>query len=133
HKENGFGIEEIINQRPSDVSGILNGLDLKIYTTQNNPLISPSFTADTAVKNKLIHKRKLRDELGLKDNSKPLFAVVGRTGSQKGMDVLVDALSNSLILDRINLVILVGRGTKRIEELLGQSHEDNPQSTKLLL
>ena len=131
--EYGYGIEELIRQRSEDVSGIVNGLDIERFSTNSNPLVQPSFNLDNASKIRPVHKQNLMDKLGLSDRSKPLFAVVGRTGSQKGMDVLAEVLDHSQILDKINLIILVGRGTKRIEDLLEHTAQNHPSSLKLLL
>ena len=131
--EYGYGIERLIKQRSKDVSGIVNGLDVTRFSTSNNRLVQPPFNLDNAGRIKPVHKQNLIDRLNLADNSRPLFAVVGRTGSQKGMDVLAEVLDHSQILDKINLVILVGRGTKRIEDLLEQTARNHPNSLKLLL
>ena len=131
--EYGYGLEELIRQRSEDVSGIVNGLDVNRFSTTNNPLVWPPFNPANASKIKPIHKQNLMSKLNLTDNSRPLFAVVGRTGSQKGMDVLVEVLDNSQVLDKINLVVLVGRGTKKIEDQLEQAAQNHPRSLKLLL
>lgn len=68
----GEGLHPILNERSNDLTGIINGLDIKEY----NPLTDPHIYVNyrSARKKKLDNKMKLQEELRLPvDKEKPLY------------------------------------------------------------
>ncbi len=93
--EFGCGLEGVLRDRGNDLCGILNGVDYSVWDPED-PFIAKPFTADN-LKGKKACKLALQTELGLSKNSNgPLFAVVSRLTSQKGMDLLLAALPELL-------------------------------------
>jgi len=88
----GCGLDGVIRARGADVSGILNGVDGKVWNPAADAFIAAPYSA-SAVGGKALCKAALQHELGLHvDAGAPLFAVVSRLSSQKGLDLLLDAL-----------------------------------------
>ncbi len=93
--EFGCGLEGVLRDRGTDLSGILNGVDYQIWTP-DDPALARRYNADD-VSGKRDCKRALQAELGLSTEAHgPLFAVVSRLTSQKGMDLLLAALPELL-------------------------------------
>ena len=88
----GCGLDGVIRARGADVSGILNGVDGEVWDPASDALIAAPYSAD-ALGGKALCKAALQQELGLAvDATAPLFAVVSRLTSQKGLDLVLDAL-----------------------------------------
>ncbi len=93
--EFGWGLEGVLRERSQDLSGILNGVDYDVWSPAGNQVAAP-YSADD-LSGKAECRRALREELGLaQDATGPLFAVVSRLTSQKGMDLLLAALPELL-------------------------------------
>ncbi|NYZ52857.1 starch synthase, partial [Escherichia coli] len=74
------------------LSGVLNGVDEKIWSPETDLLLASRYTRDT-LEDKAENKRQLQIAMGLKvDDKVPLFAVVSRLTSQKGLDLVLEAL-----------------------------------------
>ena len=92
----GCGLDGVIRARGSDVSGILNGVDGAIWNPATDHLIAAPYSLQ-ALDGKALCKTALQQELGLTvEASAPLFSVVSRLTSQKGLDLLIDALPSLL-------------------------------------
>lgn len=110
--EFGCGLEGVLRDRGSDLSGILNGVDYEIWNPED-PAIARPYSADN-VKGKKACKLALQSELGLSAKAEgPLFAVVSRLTSQKGMDLLLAALPD-LLREGAQLAVL-GTGDGDLE------------------
>ena len=80
--------EGLLRQRHREgrLSGILNGVDEQIWNPETDLLLAARYGRDS-VEDKAENKRQLQIAMGLKVNDKvPLFAVVSRLTSQKGLD-----------------------------------------------
>jgi starch synthase len=90
--EFGCGVEGVIQARRKVVSGILNGVDPDVWNPQTDESLVVQYGADS-VNRKALCKEDLQKALGLLVNPKaPLFGVVSRLTSQKGLDLVLDAL-----------------------------------------
>ena len=91
-EEFGCGLEGLIQARGADVTGILNGVDGKVWNPATDTGIAATYTA-VATQGKTRCKASLQKALGLHPDSKaPLFGVVSRLTSQKGLDLVLAAL-----------------------------------------
>ncbi len=109
----GMGLEGVLTARQADVSGILNGIDLEVW----NPESDDALTAPYSVRG-LKPKSKNRDAVlarfGLEERPEgPVFCVVSRLTTQKGVDVLLDIIP-SLVARGARLAVL-GSGDKDLE------------------
>lgn len=95
-----FGMEGLLRQRQFEgrLSGILNGVDEKIWAPDCDPALVSPYNQNT-LEAKVNNKRHLQAMLHLKPDSRALlFTVVSRLTSQKGLDLLLDALPRLLEL-----------------------------------
>lgn len=122
HKEelkkgfSSYGLEHVLHYKNTDFVGVINGLDNKEFNPVNDPLIYKNYNKDNFFLGKKINKEELCKELDLVNDDKPLFCVVSRLTSQKGINFLISNIENILKLD-LNLVIL-GKGDKEYESQL---------------
>ena len=81
--EFGMGLEGVIAARKADVSGILNGVDLAVWSPE---AIDTPYSL-RSLKGKAVARAALCEELGL-DVPGPLAIVVSRLTDQKGIDLI---------------------------------------------
>ncbi len=123
--EFGCGLEGVLRDRGGDLSGILNGVDYEIWNP-DDPVIVKSYSADN-LKGKRACKLALQAELGLANKAQgPLFAVVSRLTSQKGMDLLLAALPD-LLREGAQLAVL-GTGEGDLEAGFKYAAAANPEN-----
>lgn len=111
--EFGMGLEGLLRARGANLSGILNGIDLDIW----NPEDDQDLVEPYSVK-RLKAKTQNRDEVlkrfGLAtDKEGPLFCVISRLTTQKGLDLLLQVLP-ALVARGARLAVL-GSGDKSLE------------------
>ncbi|HBX5901388.1 TPA: glycogen synthase GlgA [Klebsiella pneumoniae] len=111
-----YGMEGLLRQRHHEgrLSGILNGVDDGIWSPQNDLLLPMRYDRDT-LEEKAENKRQLQIAMGLKvDDKAPLFAVVSRLTSQKGLDLVLEALPG--LLEQGGQLALLGAGDPVLQE-----------------
>ena len=122
--EFGCGLDGVLRDRAGDLSGILNGVDPEIWNPED-PDIAKPYSADN-LKGKMACKLALQSELRLSNQAEgPLFAVVSRLFSQKGMDLLLAALPD-LLKEGAQLAVL-GTGDDYLEEGFRHAAAANPE------
>ena len=90
--EMGFGLDGVIRQRQGVLTGILNGVDYRVWNPEDDRLISARYNRDT-LDRKTGNKQALQADMGLQiDDKVMLFGVVSRLAYQKGIDLLPSAL-----------------------------------------
>ena len=86
--EYGFGLDGILRGRADDLSGILNGIDTKIWSPKTDKLIPYTYSKSSLAK-KSKNKEELQKKMGLEvSNRPPLFGMVTRLSEQKGINEL---------------------------------------------
>ncbi len=119
----GEGLDWLFRERRSVLSGILNGIDVKIWDPATDRFI-PAHYDRKAPENKDECKQALQEELGLApDTKKPLFALISRLTEQKGLDLLANILPQLMQRD-LQLVIL-GVGAPQYEQYFKQIAFEN--------
>ncbi|WP_031521832.1 glycogen synthase GlgA [Siccibacter colletis] len=111
-----YGMEGLLKQRQLEgrLSGILNGVDGKIWDPAHDLLLTARYNRDT-LEEKAENKRQLQIAMGLKVNEKmPLFAVVSRLTSQKGLDLVLEALPG--LLEQGGQLVILGAGDPVLQE-----------------
>lgn len=114
-KEYGEGLEGYLKRRQKDLYGIINGLDLKLFDPSKDKSLKKKYDLKTLDKAKDINKQALQAELKLPVEDVPVFGLVSRLVSQKGLDVLLPALDKLLKKHDIQVVVL-GTGYKEYEQ-----------------
>jgi len=120
--EYGMGLENLLRSRSADVVGILNGVDYEQWDPRHDPFLPEHFDAEhLLVKHDL--KRQLSQRLGLNCGARTaLIGIVSRLATQKGFDLLFDALPRLMAARDFNLVAL-GNGEQRYEEFFTRLQE----------
>ena len=109
----GCGLENVLKARASVLSGILNGIDHKVWDPANDPYLTHSFSSRD-LQGKRACKTDLQRELGLDaSESTPLVAYLSRMTDQKMTDVVVEAWSR--MLEKDLQVAILGEGDPAIE------------------
>ncbi len=115
-KEFGCGMEGLLKQRSSRLSGIINGIDAENWDPATDPLIPCRFDKND-LSGKAKDKSALQQRFNLKQEPEvAVIAMVGRAVQQKGIDLVIEALPKLMEMP-LQLVIL-GSGEKKYEQTL---------------
>jgi starch synthase len=112
HPPAGMGLEGALRARSDEVIGILNGVDYRAWDPRHDPYLTVHYSAlDLA--GKAVNKRRLLAATHLElAPQTPLVGMVTRLASQKGIDLLLDALPWTLE-ERDFGVVVLGSGEER--------------------
>ena len=111
--ELGMGLDGVLRQRASVLSGILNGIDEATWNPATDPNLVSTYDAKHLAR-RAPNKAALQRRFGLApDPQGPLFGVVSRLTWQKGMDVLLDALPGIAAVG--GQLALLGTGDRALE------------------
>ncbi|WP_321312743.1 glycogen/starch synthase [Halarcobacter sp.] len=88
----GETLDETLRVNSYKLKGIVNGISTEVFSPSKDKFIDKNFSIDE-YGGKLENKINLCKELGLKDDKRALFIFVGRFTSQKGVDLILDAIS----------------------------------------
>jgi starch synthase len=112
--EGGMGLDGLLRARTNIVSGILNGIDDKVWDPSTDAHLARTYDRNS-LEARAVNKRALQERLGLKpDPEALLFGVVSRLSEQKGLDLVLAGLSR-LLADGAQLALL-GAGDKALED-----------------
>lgn len=112
----GCGLDGLLRHRRDRLVGILNGADYEVWDPRNDALIARPY-GPGSLEIKAENKRALQRLFGFAETpSTPLVAYISRLVSQKGTDLLVDAIPR-LMQEQVQLVVL-GRGEPRFAQAL---------------
>jgi starch synthase len=132
-REYGRGLQASLRQRSKDFSGILNGVDYSRYAPYADKALEQDYTMKTVIDSKIINKELLRKEVGLSANKqKPLFGVVSRIDSQKGLDLIEALIKDTPFMQHAQVVIL-GTGSKDLERKLNRLAKKHHGNLALIL
>ncbi|MDR2904987.1 MAG: glycogen synthase GlgA [Helicobacteraceae bacterium] len=106
-EEFGYGLEATMRTRSRDLWGILNGVDLADWNPKTDKFLPKNFDA-ADLSGKKACKIALQKEMGLPVRDVPVIAIVSRLVSQKGIDVVAEAIHDILSLDL--QFVLLGSG-----------------------
>ncbi|NNM13814.1 MAG: glycogen synthase GlgA [Gammaproteobacteria bacterium] len=122
--DGGMGLGGLLKSRGKQLSGILNGIDTAIWNPQSDPDIKANFSV-RAISGKLKNKIALQKQLGLRAlKDIPLFSVVSRLTTQKGLDVLARLVDH--IVASGGQLVLLGSGDKDIENTFLAAAKKHP-------
>ena len=128
--EFGCGLDGVLRDRGADLSGILNGVDYAVWNPADAKIASP-YTVDS-LNGKKACKLALQREFGLSSEARgPLFAVVSRLTSQKGMDLLLAALPE--LLREGGQLIVLGTGEGDLEAGFRYAASVNPDNVAVFI
>ena len=110
-----YGLDPILRARSFKLSGILNGIDVKLYDPENDPQILAPFSADEMA-GKAVNKAYLQKRMHLAERPDvPLIGMVTRLVSHKGLD-LVRAVLDDLLQSTDVQIVVLGSGEAQYED-----------------
>jgi len=128
--EGGMGLDGLLRRRAGVLSGILNGIDTKVWDPGGDPHLAANFGVHR-LRRRSQNKAALQARLGLAPDAEALlFGVVSRLTQQKGMDLLLAALP-ALLVHGAQLAVL-GTGEPGLEDGLALAAAAYPGRVGLL-
>ena len=122
----GFGLDSVLRFRAADLVGILNGIDAAAWNPAMDKHLPRPYDPRSLTVGKAAAKAALQERLGLtRDPHIALFGIVSRFASQKGLDLLAEALPH--ILPRMHVQFaLLGAGDPGLEQSFRWAAETYP-------
>ncbi|HEX8834408.1 MAG TPA: glycogen synthase, partial [Abditibacteriaceae bacterium] len=131
--EYGEGLEGVLHERKAALHGIVNGIDYSQWSPLHDTYLCTNYSA-TKPANKAKCKRELLRRIGLATTSRkriPVVGMVSRLSSQKGFDLVAEALES--MLEMGCLFVLLGTGDEKYVRLFENLGQQFPQSTSINL
>lgn len=121
----GMGFDGLLRERQHELTGIANGIDVTVW----NPLTDHALATPYSVRRlpaKAANKAALQAQLGLPVRpDAPLFCVVSRLTTQKGLDLLVAALPR--LVARGGQLAVLGAGDRWLEDSFRHAAHEHPE------
>ena len=126
----GEDLDFILNKRRDILSGILNGIDTKVYDPKKDKALPFKYSLED-LDGKKKDKKSLQEETGLPVKEEvPLFSLISRLTEQKGLDLVTYILPH--ICEREMQLIILGVGDKKYEEAFSWYAERHPDKIVFL-
>ena len=114
--EFGVGLDGVLRARADRLTGILNGIDTRVWNPATDPLLPHAF-GPGEMAGKARNKAALQAQCGLAAKPKaPLFGLVSRLTPQKGIDLVLQHV-DAITADGGQLVVL-GTGDAGLQQAL---------------
>ncbi|MDQ7785542.1 MAG: glycogen synthase GlgA [Desulfomonilaceae bacterium] len=127
----GFGLEGVLQEKGSHLTGIINGVDYKVWNPETDPRIAARFSpSDLSGKSRCKVELQEIAQLPLKPDA-PLIGMVSRLSSQKGIDIFEGALES--LLERDLQFVLLGTGDARYHDKFDKIAKEVPDKTGIFL
>ncbi|MDO3385594.1 glycogen synthase GlgA [Gilvimarinus sp. SDUM040013] len=128
----GCGLEGVLEQRKRHLTGIVNGIDDKVWNPGTDTHLSCHYNRRSLSK-KQLNKTALQKELGLATTPDTLLlGFIGRLVEQKGLAILIPALEQFLAQTDAQFVAL-GSGQQEYETALLELAAKFPQQVKIYI
>jgi starch synthase len=113
----GCGLEGVLQQRRDVLSGIVNGVDYRVWNPATDPHLARPYGEADVVAGKTAAKAALQAELGLPSDAKaPLVGLIGRLVEQKGIDLVAELIQDWVRTSDAQWVIL-GTGEPKYQQI----------------
>ena len=91
-----YGLENYFLNNTEKVSGIINGIDCEKWDPETDDYIPFNYSSKN-IENKNKNKKQILKESGLNfESNAPLLIVISRLEDQKGIDLILDSLTQAL-------------------------------------
>lgn len=124
------GLDRILVTKQDKLSGILNGIDTKLYDPSVDTLIEKTYSAAKPAGKKAC-KKALLSELGLREGDLPLIGIVTRFVSHKGVDLIRYVFEDLLKLGY--QFAILGSGEKIYEDFFSEMQFRYPEQVSVTL
>lgn len=123
--EYGFGLEGVLRDRASTVTGILNGVDYDEWSPQTDKFAVAKYSPQD-LSGKAKAKQDLLAAFGVSnaDPKLPVIGIVSRFAAQKGFD-LISQVADRLAREEM-IIIALGAGDKAYEDMFQRLHKQFP-------
>ncbi len=129
----GYGMQNLLRSRGSHLLGILNGIDYKEFSPEEDRFIKESYSIENAVEGKLANKKALFKQLDVEFAlDKPVIGLVSRLVSQKGIDLIKRVFDEMLGIDDFYFIVL-GSGEDQYEAYFKGLEERFPDKVKVTI
>ena len=118
--DGGFGLDGVMRKHQGKLIGILNGIDEGYWNPATDPFVAENYSDEDGA-GKLSCEQALASELDLRG---PILGVVSRLAHQKGVDLVLGAMSKIFELG-FSLAVL-GAGEAWLEEALTGAARSHP-------
>ena len=127
----GCGLDGVLRSRKDSITGILNGIDYEEWDPRKDSWIEKTYSPEN-LDGKYVNKNHLQELFGLpREENIPLFGFVGRLSSQKGLDLVAQAMEEIGRMD-VQLVFL-GVGEEKYHRILKDMVARYPQKVAVHL
>lgn len=124
--EFGLGLEQTLEQRAEDFTGILNGIDIERFNPETDRDLRVRY-GRTTIRRKAENKLALHEQCGFApDVTAPTFAFIGRLADQKGIDLVAE--NAKLFIAAGARLVILGSGLPEYEQRLKTLAAKNPKA-----
>ncbi len=117
--ESGMALDGLLRHRAHVVQGVVNGIDVGVWDPESDAHLPQSYNA-ARIDLRSLNKIALQHRMDLEHKPEsPLFGVVTRISSQKGLDILLGALPT--LVEQGGQLALLGAGDRVLEEAFAQA------------
>ncbi|MCM1129510.1 MAG: glycogen synthase GlgA [Alistipes senegalensis] len=123
--EQSCGLGGVVQKRSGDITGILNGIDITVWNPATDAALAQTYNA-RSISGKKQCRLALQQEMGLSfQTAAPLFCVVSRFASQKGLNLVLGAMNR--LLEKQGQIVVVGNGEYHLESAFADYARRFPQ------
>ena len=115
--EGGFGLDAHLSHHRDKLRGVVNGIDTEAYDPTTDGALPRQYGLRGAAEGKAAARRAVCTEFGIEhedDERAPLFGVVSRFDSQKGLDVFFRVVPELVAWGA--RVVILGQGERPLED-----------------
>lgn len=116
-EEYGASLDGVLRKFSYKLTGIVNGLDYDVWNPKTDRFIKFPYS-EKNISGKYENKKALQKELKLDYANMPLFGMVSRLASQKGVDLVAAAIEKILKKHTDAEFVILGTGDKELEKNL---------------
>ncbi len=129
----GCGLEGMLQQRRDVLSGIINGVDYRIWNPATDQYLATKYDETSWPQGKPECKAALQQELGLPESPQtPIVGLIGRLADQKGWDLVGALMQQWASTEDVQWVIL-GTGEPAYHDLLSRLAAEFPHRVAVRL
>lgn len=130
----GAGLDELLQSIRGKLAGILNGLDIKEFNPETDPIIHKKYSLSDFWLQRRENKLDLQRLFLLEENPHtPLLAISGRLTQQKGWDMLLAVLPHVFALQKNVQLIVLGSGDEQYRDQIMKLAKAYPKQIGLHL
>jgi starch synthase len=125
--EFGFGLDGVLRDRSSTVTGIVNGVDYEEWNPKADKFIAAQYSSED-LNGKMKCKQDLLTAFGVTDPNPrlPVIGIVSRFAAQKGFDLIAQVIDR-LVREEMIFVIL-GTGDRQYENMFARIAKQFPDN-----